>query len=79
MTSEKKIDNKSDEQLLIIQAAIDTNKKDYDKKMKKQDSKLDNLMAIMENTIDQIQILKSSPENMNQKAQDPTTMVRATN
>ena len=36
-------------------------------------------MEIMENMMEQIQISKSSPENMNQKAQDPTTVVPAKN
>ena len=70
------MDNKSDEQLLIIQSTININKQDYDDKMKKQVYKLDNLMAIMENMMDHIQISDPSSENMDSpKAQGPNTAV----
>ena len=39
-----------------MQATIDTNRQDYDEKMKTYDSKLDNLAEIMEKMMDQIQI-----------------------
>ena len=46
--------------------------------MKKQDSKLDNLLQMMENMMDRIQISNPSPDNMDSpKAQDPTTAVLA--
>ena len=74
------MDNKSDDQLLIIQDTIDSNRQYYDEKTKKQDSKLDKLTAMVENMMDQIQILNYLPDKTNPpKSQDPTTALQANN
>ena len=39
-----------------MQSMIDANIQDYDDKMKKQDSKLDNITAMFKKMMDQIQI-----------------------
>ena len=55
------MDNKLDEQFLIIQDTIYANRKAHDEKIKKQDSKLDKLTSMVGNIIDHIQILNSLP------------------
>ena len=60
------MDRKSDEQLLIIQSAIETNMQESDEKIKKP---TEELKATITSTIkyitDQINIPKSSPEQKN--------------
>ena len=69
------MDNKSDDQFLVVQAKIHANRQEFDDKMKTHDSKLDNLTEMMENIMDQIQISDYSPDKMHSpKAQDPTTV-----
>ena len=50
------MDNKSDEQLIIMQATIDTNRQDYDEKMKKQDNKIYSITALIGKIMDKIRI-----------------------
>ena len=58
----------------------DDNRQYYYEKMKKQDSKLDKITAMIEKVMDQIKISNSSPNKMDlQKAQDPTNLVSANN
>ena len=82
-----KMDTKSDEHFLIIQATIEANKQeDYDKKMKtaekqmKTDEKLKHLTEIINNLtafiMDQTNISKSSPTQKDTSTPpDPTTAV----
>ena len=49
------MDKKSDEQLLIMQATIESNKQDYDEKMKKITEDITSMITSM---MDQIKILK---------------------
>ena len=73
---DKNMDNKSDDQFLIIRAIIDANMKESDEKMNIYDSKIDNLMALMENMMDQIQISNFSPGKIaSPKSQDTNTVV----
>ena len=58
------MDNKLHDQFLIIQDTIYSNRQDYYNKMKKRDSKIDNLTAIVKKMMDNIQIDNSSPYNM---------------
>ena len=63
-------------QSLIVKSAINSNRQYYADKMKKRDYKLDKLMAMVKNMIDQIQIYNSSSDKMDlPKSQDPITMV----
>ena len=63
--------NKSDDQFLITQDIIDENRQDYDEKMKKcyskldkQDSKLDNITAMIKNMMYQNQNSNDHPDNI---------------
>ena len=68
-----KMDNKSDFQLLIIQATIESNKQDSNEKTKKLTADLTGMIASM---MDQINMSKYSPYKKDSpKAQDTTTMV----
>ena len=72
-------DKKYNEQLLIMQATIEANRKDYDEKTK---NLTEDLKAMITSTIismmDQINILKSSPDQKySPKDQYPTTVVPA--
>ena len=70
------MDNKSDCQFLIMKATIDSIRQDCDKKINKQDCKLDKLTAMVENFMDHIKISNYSPDKMDlPKAQDPTMTV----
>ena len=60
-----------DDWFLIIQATTDTNGQDYNDKMKKQyskldkqDSKIDNIKAMVKKIMNKIQISNSSPDKM---------------
>ena len=69
------MDNNSDDQLLIMQAMIDTNSQDYYEKRFNIEADITEMIVSM---IDQIKISKSSPENNDSpKAQDRTTVVLA--
>ena len=73
------MDNKSDEQLLIIQAEIEANKKESDEKMKKL---TEYLKAIIKSTITstmvQMEMYKPPKENRySPKDEYPTTVVLA--
>ena len=71
------MENKSDEQLLIMQSTIESIRKYYDEKAKNLTEKLTSTISSI---MDQIKISKSSPEKKDSpKAQDPTTMVPANN
>ena len=71
------MDNNSDYQLLIMQATIESNKQDYDEKMKKLTTDLTGMIASM---MYQIKMFKSSPDKKDSpKAQDTTTVVSAKN
>ena len=73
MTSEKEMDNKPDNQLIIMQAIIEANKQDSDEKTK---NLTQDLTGMITSTKDQIKMQKSSRENKNSpKAQDTTTVV----
>ena len=52
------MDRNSDEQLLVMQATIDSNRQDYDKKMKKLTA---DLTSMIKSIMDQIIFLTSSP------------------
>ena len=70
------MDNKLDEQLLILQATIDARRKAYDEKIKKQDSKLDMLTSMVRTMINCIHILNSLPDKKDSpKEHYPTTTV----
>ena len=59
-----------------MQATIDANMQDSDEKMKKQDSKIDNITKLIKNMMDRIQIYNSSPDKIDSpKYQDRTTAV----
>ena len=63
-----------DKQFLLIQALIDGKNQDYDEKMKKYESDLDNIKKLLKQVL--IQNQNSSPDKMDSpKAQDPTTLV----
>ena len=67
------MNNKSDEHLRIMQATIESNKQDYDEKMKKL---TEYLTAMITPMMDHIEIYKSSPDQKySPKDQDPTTIV----
>ena len=69
------MDNKSGDQLLIIQDTIEANRKDYDEKTKKI---TEYLTAMITSMMDYIKISKSSPDKKDSsKDQDPTTVVLA--
>ena len=59
-----KIENKSYHQFLIIQDTTYANRQDSDDKMKKKDSKVDKLNAMVKNIMDNIQLSNSSPDKM---------------
>ena len=58
------MDNKTNDKLLIMQATIDANRKEYDDKMNKQKSKLDKLTELVKSMMDQIKIYNSSIDKM---------------
>ena len=67
------MDNKSDGQLLIMQATIDANRQDSDEKMKNLTEYLTEIIVSM---MDQIKFSKSSPEKQYEpNDQDSTTVV----
>ena len=67
------MDKKSYEQLLIMPATIESNKQDYDEKMKKITEDITSMITSM---MDQIKISKSSPnQKYSPKYQNPTTVV----
>ena len=71
------MDKKSDEQLLVIQAMLVANEQDSYGKMMKLTADLTGMIVSM---VDQIKMLKSSPENMHSpKAQDPSSMFPSNN
>ena len=72
--SEKnKIDNNSDDQLLIIQATTEANKQYYDEKIK---DIIEDLIETITSMMYQIKFSESSPDNnYSPKDQDPTTVV----
>ena len=59
-----------------MQAAIDSNRQDYDEKMKKKGSKIDKLASMVKNIMDRIQIYNSSPEKIDSpKSQGPYNLL----
>ena len=69
------VDNKLDDQLLIMQATTESNGQDYDEKMK---MLTEDLTAIITSMMDQIKNSKYSPyKKYLPKAQDPTTVFPA--
>ena len=71
------MDNKSYDQLLIMQSMIDTNRKNSDEKIKKL---TEYPTAMITSMMDQIKMLKSSPDKKDSpNNQDPTTVVSANN
>ena len=67
------MDNKSDNQLTIMQATIDSNRQYYDERIKKLTEYLTEMIASM---MDQIKISEYSPDNKDYpKDQYPTTVV----
>ena len=69
------MDNKSDDQLLIMQATIEASRQDSDMKMKKL---TEDITATIASMMDQIKNSKSSPDKKGSpKAQCPTTAVPA--
>ena len=72
-SGQNKLDNKSDDHLLIVQGTIESSRQDSDKKAKNLTEDLIEMIASM---MDQIKILKSSPDKKDSpKAQDPNTVV----
>ena len=70
------INNNLGEHILITQAMIYANRKYYDDKTKKQDSKFDQITEMVENIMGKIQISNSLPDKIYvPKVQDPTAMV----
>ena len=69
------MDNKSDEQLLIMRATIDANRQFFYEKMK---NCTENLTEMIESMMDQIKISKYSPDKeYSPKVQYPTTVAKA--
>ena len=69
------MDNKSDEQVIIMEATIDATIKHYDEKRKKLTEELTSMIASM---MDHIKDLKYSPNKKDSpKAHDTTTVVTA--
>ena len=69
------MDNKYDDQLLIMKNMIESNRKDSCKKTKKL---TEDITVIITPIMNHIQIMKSSPDNMDSpKYQDPATVVPA--
>ena len=69
--------NKSDDQLLIIQATIESNRQDYNEKMK---NLTEDLTAIITSMMEQIKISESSPDKKDPpRSQGPTTVFPANN
>ena len=52
INGQNNMDKNLDAQFRIMQANIDTNRQDYDGKMKKQDTKIDKLSSMVENMMD---------------------------
>ena len=74
-TGRNKTDNKSDDQLLIMQATIEANRQYYHEKM---NHLTEDLTVMTTSKMDHITASKSLPEKMDSpKAQDPTTVVPA--
>ena len=72
-SGKNKIDNKSDEQLLVMQATIDANRQDYDEKIKKLK---EDLTSMIKSMMDHIKILEYFPDkNYSPKSQYPITVV----
>ena len=72
-SGQKNIDNKSDDQLLIIKATIEPNMQDSEERT---NNITEYLTEIITSTMDQIKMLKYSPEKKySSKAQDPTTVI----
>ena len=73
LSGRNKMDKKSDDQLLIIQARIEANRQNSYDKMK---NIKEDLTAMIASMMDQIKISKSSLEKKDPtKSQDPTTVV----
>ena len=75
-----KMDTKSDEQFLVIEATIESNNKESDKNQMKTDDKLalltENLQFLTAFMMDQTNISKSSPDQKDTSTPlDPTTLV----
>ena len=71
------MNNKSDEQLLIVKATIEANRQDYDEKMK---NLTEDLTAMITSMMDQIKISKYSPDKKDPaKYQYNTTLVQVNN
>ena len=69
----KNIDNKSDEQLLIMQYIFKARRQDYDEKMEEM---IEYLIVMITSITDQIKTYKSSPHRTNPpKYQDTITVV----
>ena len=76
-SEQNKMDNNPDDQLIISQANIESNRQDYDYKMKNLTADLTKRIASI---MDQIKISKSSPDKKDSpKAQDTTTVVTTNN
>ena len=76
-SGKNKMDNKSYDQLLIMQAMIESNKQDSDEKMKNITVEITGIITSM---MDQIEIYKSSPNNnYSKKYRDTTTVVPSNN
>ena len=71
------MNNKSDYQLLVMQATIESNRQDSDETLK---NPTESLIAMITSMMDQIKISKSSSEtNDLPKSRDPTTVIQANN
>ena len=69
------MDKKSDDHILIVQDTIESNRQDYDEKMKKLTEYFTEMIVSM---MDQSKISKSSPDRKcSPKLLDPTTVVPA--
>ena len=74
-SGQNRINNKSDNQLIITQTTIEADKQDSDERTKKLTSDLTEMITSI---MDQIKISKYSPEKRDSpKAEDPTTVVPA--
>ena len=71
------MDNKSDDQLLLIQYTMESNRQDYDDKIKKLTEELTSIITSM---MYQIKISKYSLDKRDSpKDKDPTTLVTTSN
>ena len=61
-SEQNKMDNNPDDQLIISQANIESNRQDYDYKMNIYDSKLDKITALVKNMMHQNK--NSSPDKV---------------